>query len=258
MRPLLVPFVIATCLSTGNALAQNDLTPPPPMDPNAQTQPVRQTPPTKTEQELKQSEKEDSGLGLEWLWLNAGGGLSHVNMTSFDSDTFNLRRDSATGGMFHVGAGVRLLFLTLGARLRNHALSAFSLWNINAEVGLHMRIVRVDPYLAFRGGYAFVGSLDSDSVAVGTGSKADDVAVRGFNLGMAFGLDYYFTKYVSLGGEVFGDLLFLKRPPVDLPAGFNDLPQAQKDQIQNDPLYRNSGSSVGYGLGGGLHLGFHL
>jgi hypothetical protein len=221
MRPFVIALSAASLLALpATALAQNDLQPPPPVqpgtpggpgpaDPNAPPGMPQSTPPETT---AEKEEKEDSGLGLEWIWANAEVGGSYINMTSFDQSSMGLKKDSSAGPMFGIGAGVRLFFLTLGARVRNHALSAFSLWQLNLEAAFHMRIGRVDPYLAFRGGYDFVGKLDSDSVSVATGSTASDVAVRGFNIGMGAGFDYYFSKLFSLGIDGSADVLFLKRP----------------------------------------------
>jgi hypothetical protein len=252
---------VAVAATPAAALAQ-DLQPPPSMDPNAPlappAAPAPGSPSAAQAEDLRESEKEDSGLGLEWVYMNAEVGGGYVDMESFNESSMALEKSHSGGPMFGAGLGIRLIFLTLGARVRDYQFSAFNLWQLDGEVGLHMRFGRVDPYLAVRGGYAFVGTLDSSSVSTATGSSPSDVTVHGFNLGLAFGLDYYFSSLVSLGGEIGGDALFLKRPAVALPAGFSQLPPAQQQQITSSALYANSGSSAGFGSALSAHLGIHF
>lgn len=117
-------------------------------------------------------EKEDSGLGLEWVYLNAEAGVSYVDMQSFSASSLGLVKTSAGGPSFGVGAGVRLFVLSLGARVREMSLSDIgSLWLLNLEAAFHTRIWRIDPYFGVRGGYNFVGSLSGSSVQVAQGER---------------------------------------------------------------------------------------
>jgi hypothetical protein len=246
-----VPFALAS-LTPLDARAQSyDPPPAAPPDPNAQPAPK-----SAQEAELERGKQEDSGLGLEWIWANADVGASYIDMKSFNDSQLALTDTSKSGFMYGFGAGVRLLFLTLGARVRNH--SAFNLWQINGEIGLHpFRILRIDPYLAFRGGYDTVGTF-SQSVSSAGGSVQSDATVHGWNVGAAFGLDFYLSSLISIGAEASGDVLFLKRPPATLPASVSALPQAQQAEIKSQDLYKNSGSSVGFGGGLSAHLGIHF
>lgn len=261
--------VLFLCLWPASARAQNqggtlvpvgpDPNAPPPgqVPPPGETQADPNVPSSQTEARLREEEKEDSGLGLEWLWLNAEAGGSYVNLESLSSSNLSLQRTSTStaGPVLGLGVGARLIFLTLGARVRHHFLSEFRLWQFNGEVGFHVRIGRVDPYLAFRGGYVTVGSL---SEATGGSANATAVSVRGFNAGSALGFDYYLSKLFSLGLEGSADFMFLKRPPAELPPEVALLPQAEQDRIKNDPLYQASGSSVGLGFGVTAHAGLHF
>jgi hypothetical protein len=200
-------------------------------------------------------ESEDSGLGLEWVWLNAEAGGSFVDMQSLSSSNLGLQKTNAAGPAFGVGAGVRLLFFTLGVRARDLLLSNIgSLWMLNAEAAFHMRIWRIDPYFGLRGGYDFVGSLNSDTVQVATGNTPSDVAVHGFNVGPMVGIDLYLAKWLSVGGDLDAQFLFLQRPRLALPAGVNVSTLPPQAQI----VYQNSGSSVGFGSTLAAHLGIHF
>jgi hypothetical protein len=133
-----------------------------------------------------------------------------------------------------------------------------SLWTLDLEAALHMRIWHIDPYLGVRGGYAFVGSFSSNSVTSATGMSQPDVAVHGFDVGPTLGLDIYFSSLVSVGVEGQAQFLFLQRPQVALPAQFSMLPPAEQAMVMNDPLYQQSGSSVGFGGVATVHLGIHF
>ena len=202
-----------------------------------------------------QDEKADSGLGLEWVYLNADVGGSYVDMQSFSATNFGLQTTRAGGPVFGVGAGVRLLFFTIGARVRDQVLSSLGdLWEVDGEAAFHVRVWHIDPYFGARGGYTFMGSLNSQSVQVATGGSASDVAIHGFDVGPMVGLDVYFTKLVSIGVEGEAEFLFLKRPPPALPPGVS----ASMLPPQEQTLYENSGSSVGLGVVATAHLGVHF
>jgi hypothetical protein len=111
-------------------------------------------------------------------------------------------------------------------------------------------IGRLDPYFALYGGYAFTGALST--------GLADQATVHGFDAGLSVGGDYYFASLLSFGIDVSGGALFLQRPPVALPAGFDILPPAAQQMIKDNPLYANSGNSAGLQVAGSLHLALHL
>jgi hypothetical protein len=220
-----------------------------------------------------EDESQDSGLGLEWVWANAEIGASYVNMQSFSTSSFGLVKTESGGPAYGVSAGVRLLFFTLGVHARDLVLSSIgSLWLLNLEAAFHTRIWRIDPYFGLRGGYNFVGSLDSNSVQVAMGSTPPDVSVHGFNVGPIFGIDFYLAKYVSIGADFDAQFLFLQRPvkplPFSCPTGMTTSqcismlpPQAQplvQQYQQYQSLYNESGSSVGFGATAAAHVGLHF
>jgi hypothetical protein len=234
------------------------LEPPPPMAPGAAG-----SPPPSSSGQLPSSpgptnaddENQDSGLGLEWVWINADVGFSSVNMSSFSESQLGLVQTSGSGPTFGVGAGVRLFFLTAGVRVRDSLLSSLgSLWEIDAEAALHMRVWHIDPYFGVRGGYAFVGSLSSSSVGTAAGVSPPDVSINGFNVGPILGIDLYLSHLVSIGVEGDAEFLFLNRPKADI----SKLPPDVQAQVQSNPLYQASGSSVGLAAGATAHLGIHF
>ncbi len=246
MRRAFAVGAAATLVFTTQRASAQDLQPPPGMS--------TYTPPPAT---APSDESQDSGLGLEWVYLNADAGFAYTNMESLSATNLALAKASSAGGAFGIGAGVRLLFFTLGVRARDLQLSAFNLWELNAEAAFHIRIWRIDPYFGVRGGYAFVGELGSTSVNVLSGSSTSDVSVHGVNVGPMFGIDVYLSSLVSIGGDANAEFLFLKRPAAPLPAGVT---QADVMMLppQQQQLYQLSGSSVGFGVIATAHLGLHF
>jgi hypothetical protein len=243
----------------------------PPPAPGYPGQPSYGSPSPSPSPPASSDENEDSGLGLEWVWLNAEVGGSYVDMQSFSASSFGLVNSSGGGPSFGVGAGVRLIFFTLGLRARDLSLSDIgNLWLLNLEAAFHTRIWRIDWYLGLRGGYNFLGSLSGSSVQVATGGSPSDVSVHGFNVGPMFGIDFYLAKVVSIGADVDSQFLFLQRPKPPLPCPQLPPPappvtQAQCQDAfnmvatpQQKTLYNNSGSSVGFGFTGAAHLGIHF
>jgi len=258
-RPAALAATVICSLSTPAAHAQ-DLEPPPPMGPGSAP------PSTPSDTSNEADEKKDSGLGLEWVWLNAEAGAAYVNMTSFNSTALALQQSSSSGAALGAGAGVRLLFLTAGVRVTDLQLSAFDLWELSFEGAFHTRIWRIDPYFGVRGGYAFVGTLNSSAVQTATGQAPSNVAIHGFDVGPMVGIDFYLAKYVSLGVDGDAQFLFIQRPPVPIPTVPSSVPaqlrpMAQQEidqQVAGNPLYQESGSSVGLGLTFTGHLGIHF
>jgi hypothetical protein len=191
------------------------------------------------------------GLGLEWVYLNADMGVAYTDLVSLKASNWALQDNSAAGPAFGIGAGVRLLFLSLGVRARDLQLSSFNLWETDLEAALHFKIWRVDIALGARGGYAFLGSFSADSLRTSTGSAASDVTVHGWNIGPTLGVDVYLSKLVSVGLDGNAEFLFLERPPIPLQSG-QSVPKGFEG------LYADSGSSVGAGFVGMAHLGIHF
>jgi hypothetical protein len=201
-------------------------------------------------------EAKDSGMGLEWVYLNADVGGGFASMDSFNATTLGLQKTSSGGPAFGAAAGIRLVFFTLGARVRDLQLSGIGdLWELNLEAAFHAKIGRVDPYFGVRGGYNFVGTLNSSSASVATGDNSS-VTVHGFNVGPVLGLDVYIVKYVSLGVDLDTQFLFLQRPKLALPPGGTAAIAACGAQCQQ--LYDQSGNSAGIAFVPTVHLGIHF
>jgi hypothetical protein len=252
-----IAFAAVTAAWTPPARAQ-DLEPPPPVSttPGTTTEGTETTPATNAAEESK-----DSGLGLEWVWINGDVGPAYADMSSFSASSLQIKQHSGSGVAAGMGAGVRLLFLSAGLRATNLQLSAFSLWELNAEAALHMRIWRVDAYFGARGGYLFDGGFNPNAVNLAAGGSPSNVQVHGIDVGPTLGLDVYLAHYISLGIDATAQFLFIQRPPVPIPQvppQFQGMASAYEQMIMSNPLYQESGSSVGLGLLATAHLGVHF
>lgn len=226
-------------------LEAGGLRPPDAVDPNQQTPPnaPEQTP----ERELEEADKQDSGRGLEWIWLNAEVGVEHLGLQTFKASELvdaELVKTTQTGLTYGAGIGVRLLVFTVGARFRLGSFDQWQLWTLNAEGGLRIPIGSLEPYFTLGAGYASLGSFSTDAPA---SSKAD---VKGFNARLGFGLDYYLSNTFSVGGNLTGDLLVLSRAAV---AG------ASASTMGNEAtVYAKDGSGIGAGATFTAVVGLHF
>lgn len=228
------------------------LAPPPPMS----TPPGQAASPT--EQQLDKAKEEDSGRGLTWVWIDAQGGYEHVGLQTFNVDTKNFTAGfvptTANGGVVAPGLGLKLLFLTIGARARIGFFDSWQLFSVGPELGLHFPLGNFEPHLDFAGGYTALGSFQ------GAIQGANDaIHIRGFFARIGAGLDYYVTPAVSLGAAVSWELLGLTRPGVD-PSTVSSIQassasDAQKAEADALKLQGTSyGSALAITAGVGLHF----
>lgn len=192
----------AAAPASSSSLSAGGLAPPPALEStpsgNAPTTPAA------TEAELAKADKEDSGRGLEFVWLNAEAGVMHLGLGTFSHDKLvdsATMKTTQTGLVVGAGAGIRLVFLTFGARFRYAPLPDAKLWSLSAEGGLHAPLGAFEPYAALNLGYVSVGSFPQGGSA----------AAHGFDARLSGGIDYYLTNMFSVGVNVGADLLVLSR-----------------------------------------------
>lgn len=288
-------FAALSVLLVSSAAAAQDLQPPPPLtgqdqqqqqqpqqtQPQPQTQqtqtqqvapppPMQQTPPPppqSTEQKLDESKKEDSGRGMEFLYLNGQVGAVFDALGTFNN-SLQIQQTNSGGAMVGAEAGVRFVWLTLGARFRYEMLQPFNIWQLDAVLGFHVPVGHWDPYVSIYGGYSAIGSLDPKSfdasqVAPCSSCTAQDAAngfsTKGANVGLAIGADYYLVKFLSIGVEGAFEFLFLHRDPLPIPAACAADPTgACQSAVQSNPLYSKSGDATGVGVLASVHLALHI
>ncbi|MEO7036141.1 MAG: hypothetical protein ABI548_19535 [Polyangiaceae bacterium] len=171
-------------------------------DPNA-------TAPSATEASLDRADKEDSGRGLEFVWLNAEAGPEYLGLQTLKAKGLvdNAVIHSKDLGMaYGAGLGVRLLVFTMGARFRFGNFPDWQTWTLNAEGGMHIPLGRVEPYVTFGGGYASLGAYNKDKL-----NGLPLSAAHGFNVRGGAGVDWCLTNTFSIGANLAGEILYLSR-----------------------------------------------
>jgi len=204
-----------------------------------------------TYRELDRAEREDAGRGLELVWLNVESGYEYVSLDALHSDSLvdgQLIEDSGSTLALGVGAGVRLIFLTFGARFRMLQQSAWDLWTLNAEVGLHLPYGVLEPSFTFSAGYASVGSFQPHDV---TGNfDGSNIDISGLNARLGAALDWYVNPLLSLGLKSEVALLVLSRDEAALSATEQAVPGAG--------VYLSDGSGIGIGGSISVVAGLHF
>lgn len=231
------------------------LAPPPPMTAPPPSPPGQGG----VEQQLDKAKEEDAGRGLSWVWLDVEGGFQHVGLQTFNVDeesfTAGFVDSSASGGMVGGGLGLRLLFLTIGARGRVGFFSAWQLFSIGGELGFHIPLGNVEPHFDLGVGYTGLGSFS------GAVSGANDaIDIRGLDARIGGGLDVYVTPVFSLGAKFSWELLFLTRPGLspteiqDIQAnpGVDDAERARAQALAAEGS--GYGSAIGITAVAGLHF----
>jgi hypothetical protein len=193
------PSSAASSLSTGG------LAPPPAVDASPAPAAPGTATPASTEAALDRADREDSGRGLEFVWLNAEVGVMHLGLATFHDDHLldpSEVKTNETGVLTGAGLGVRLVFVTVGARFRYAPMPDYKLWSLALEGGIHAPFGALEPYGTLDLGYVSLGSFPG---------KSAGQAVHGFDARLSAGLDYYLTNLFSVGIDVSGDLMLLER-----------------------------------------------
>ncbi len=229
------------------------MAPPPPIAP----QPAAPTNPTGTTQELDKAKEQDSGRGIEWVYLNVEGGFQQVGLQTFNVDQQNFSAGffdtSASGGVIGAGLGLRLLFFTLGGRGRLGLFKSWQLFSAGGELGIHIPIGNFEPRIDLGGGYVGLGNVTQNLTDT-------TVSIRGYYARVGGGLDYYLTPVFSLGAAVSWEFMGLTRPGVSLDQinkikgslSSSDPQQAKADALALD------GTSYGSALAITGVLGLHF
>lgn len=203
----------------------------------------------RTEQELERAEREDSGRGLEFFYINAEVGGEHLGLQTFKANNLvdaGVVETSQTGLVVGAGLGLRLVFITLGPRFRIGMFDQWQLWTLNGELGIRIPLGDVEPYFTFGGGYASVGAFDSGNL--GGALNSDDVDITGYNIRGGFGIDLYLSSAFSIGANLTGEMLILTRPGVD-PSKLQGSASGGTTSAQAAAeVYAADGSSIGAGV----------
>ncbi len=204
-----------------------------------------------TEQQLRRSEQDDSGRGLEWFYLSVGGGVQYLNPTAFSHSGDLLRDKSASGAgpSGSVALGARLLTLTIGVRGRLDSLSEYQHLSIDPEIGLHLPSGDFEPYFLLGGGY---------SRLLGVSESLSMKPIGGFNIRLAGGFDYYVTKFFTVGALVNFEMIHLGRDAYEISKTSTSQDENGNPVTTVTKTTFEAASALGIAVGGTLVLGLHF
>jgi len=239
--------------ASANSFQAGGLAPPSPSSGPTSSQP------TETERLLQEADRADSGRGLEFAYVDLEAGGQFVDLEGFGASGGGLlpsvpglsaAERSGFGPMFGAGAGVRLLFFTLGPRFRYASFSDWDLLSIGGDVGVHFPLGNLEPYASLGAGYTKVGRATKALFG-----DVGDVSVDGLNLRLDAGADYFLTKVFSVGARASFDVLFLSRDAVDPQTLTSATSGPEHARAQ---AYGADGSGVGFGASASVVLGLHF
>jgi len=203
------------------ALSAGGLAPPPKVEGQgaaagaggATAEPGTQSP----DQALDEAEREDSGRGLEFVWLNGEAGFTYIDLGVLSDKNLTqpgLPSPHRAGLLFGGGLGVRLLFFTAGARFRWAEVTNnwFKHWSLGGEAKVHFPLGSFEPYGGLGFGYSRfwdISSVSTLDTSMLPAPNPNDPA--GLHVRLLGGADYYLTNMFSLGLNVSGELLMLWR-----------------------------------------------
>ncbi len=204
------------------------LPPPPPASPES----------VNTIRQLELADREDSGRGLQYFWIDPEVGIKWVDLALInnadlvDGDDFE---GSGLGPSLGVGLGGRLLYFTAGARFRYTMLPEFDVWTVGLEAALRIPRGQWEPYLFAGGGYLRTANIGDD--------RLDELVISGGYGALGGGVDYFITPVFALGlrGDV--ELTFVGRDALP-----SEAPR----------FYEQDGSGVGLAASAALHLSLHF
>lgn len=206
---------------------------PPPPPPTAES--------LHTERELELSERQDSGRGLQFFWLDVeGGGRWYDFALLSDSDLVDGTELESSGLLPTLGLGVggRFLYFTGGGRFRLSLTGDLPFWTAGLEFGLRIPKGQWEPYAFVGGGY--LRSLEYKDKC---GGCYEGLVISGGYASLGAGVDYFVTPVFAVG------------PRLDL-----ELPFVSRDKLARatDGVYTRDGSGVGFSANLGLHLSLHF
>ncbi|HEX2733145.1 MAG TPA: hypothetical protein VHM70_16155 [Polyangiaceae bacterium] len=211
------------------------LAPPPPPTPAA----------NQTTQELEASEREDSGRRLQFVWLNPEVGFQWASLGGLSNSKLveGTANPRSSGLVVGGGAGVRLLYLTLGARFRYGLLADYHLWSLALEGALKIPYGKTEPYVFVNAGYGQAGGFHGGGGNEVTKVNTSSVQMGGITAALGVGLDYFVTPVFSVGPRLEAQALFLSRAAT---------------KGTGSSFYDDKGSGIGIATSGMLVLGLHF
>ncbi|HVH43859.1 MAG TPA: hypothetical protein VM925_16010 [Labilithrix sp.] len=173
------------------------------------------------------------------------------------ADNSGFDRTAANGVLYGLAAGLRLKDLRFGVRWRVYDTTEFALWNFSLSAGYGLPLRPVSPVFSAHLGYVFDQSIEpglfTKSLPEGT-QLPPNVDVKGILAGVDVNASYWVTRFLRLGLFIGFDLMFLSREKAALPQSIYGVPP----ETPNNPLFSDSGTSLGLNMNAGLRGAFDI
>jgi len=201
-----------------------------------------------TEQALREAEDRDAGRGLSWGWVQPEVGAQFVSLTALANDALapGGAKTSGFGPLVGLGAGVRLLFFTVGVSGRMTFLPDGIYTTAHLEGSYRIPLGNLEPYGFLSTGYATVLGMN----AAGAGVPSN-FSIHGWSGRVGGGVDYYLTPVFSVGAAASFEVMWLRR------GALSNAALATADASVDTPL-RKSGHAAGLATGITAVCGVHF
>jgi hypothetical protein len=222
-------------------------------------------PPPQPKPAPEESEKSQIDPKSRLVWIDAEAGFASANLSTFtenfDQFSVGFLPRSGIGPSFGAGAGIRIVFFTLGVRGRvasftdtdpSHDVHGWTMASLDGEVGFRAPLGRVEPWMTLGAGYTTLGGFGEAVRGLSSGLN-----VNGFNTRLGIGFDYFLGKNVSVGASGSGEVLALTRPGVPV-REIAAIPETQTLGVAAQRFLEANGSTYGLALtlNGGLKVSF--
>ena len=188
-------------------------------------------------------EEEDDTDDWGWVYIQPTVGYSYSNLIALEHENFlpEMLTVEGSGISAGLGAGARIYFVTLGARMNFAHYDAWDLWTAMGEVGLILPIPKFQPSFRFGLGYGWMGQGRFTML------ESDQTNVEGLVAELGLGFDAKLIRYLSIGGGLDVTFLNFTRQAVD--DGLGSL---------GDVNFEEDGDAVGVSAYVHVHLTVHL
>jgi hypothetical protein len=173
------------------------------------------------------------------------------------SDSTGFERTVANGLLYGLSTGLRLKDTRFGARWRVYDTTEFTLWTIALSAGYSLPLRPVTPIFSAHLGYVFDQKIQPSLFRSSLPPETiipPDVDVKGLLAGFDVNASYWVTQFFRLGAYIGADLMFLSRERANLPRSNFPYPR----ETLSNPLYTDSGSSIGLNVNVGIRGAFDI
>ncbi|MFO0712374.1 MAG: hypothetical protein U0353_21160 [Sandaracinus sp.] len=162
----------------------------------------------------EEEEDEGDGRDIDWLWLEASGGVADVNLVAFQNQNFAdvaagasvFSQVHGTGPTVAVGAGMRFWWLAIGARATFSFYDPFHIGTLGAELTLRLPVPVVEPWIRAGFGYGWQGNATYQGSA-----SSFQTSTYGWTFQAGVGLDIYLLNWLTVGASFGLDVLNMTR-----------------------------------------------